>query len=681
MSIKVLQKIYPIAVFLGIFLAVVIFQPQLSALPSEAGFSARLQQIQSLIEGGDLSLAGREIEELDGTPLAESYRASLQALSGNLAFRSGDYTVAIDNYRAAVPSLAGKDRDSLSLNLARAYLYRSRLPTGDKDDRNAALELFRSLLDSGNPAIVVRSRLELLTIGDGGIDVGDLRQRIDTLDNNGEKAVFLAKLAPYSSLPLDTFAEALKLAPDARTEIAVSFDRARWSLDNGLAPEALKSATRATALSASLGDDVISLKSRSLLARTFQALDRDGEAVKMYSLALDSIASVRRVYTGNRVPASVIDEIDSTIRAYLQITLESESPDLALAARLIRLSGLTEIDRYFRSICSPDFSGPTEKDARTAIVYTASLPESFHSIVFLPDGSYLHSRSPLKATEIVGLTGEWRADLADRFRERNRLSGKRFYDLILRPFEEQLQGNGIARLVFVNDRSLLKISMAALWNGKDYLISRYSVLYSTGLFGESGSRIATRPGRALLVSAYSGEGLPGTDEEIERLKSILNAGEVLKSDSLAELPRRLDDSRYGLLHIATHSTFGEGPRGAYLSLGDLSLTPQQFQTLLSSRNSDLSHLTLSSCYSARGDEYTSLGLSGIALRSGLRSVLGSLWPAADTETADFMTRFYRAWERSGDPAGALREAQLETIASGETRDRPLYWAGFVLVVN
>jgi CHAT domain-containing protein len=40
-----------------------------------------------------------------------------------------------------------------------------------------------------------------------------------------------------------------------------------------------------------------------------------------------------------------------------------------------------------------------------------------------------------------------------------------------------------------------------------------------------------------------------------------------------------------------------------------------------------------------------------------------------------MTAFYRSLQRSGDPATALREAQL---AVKEKQPHPYFWAGFVL---
>lgn len=161
-SIKVLKRIHLFIISIGVLLSLGFFPSGSLARSPVTAIPARLQQIQTRIDEGDLSRAEREIGELESASLSGSDRASLLAISGNLAFRSGDYTTAIDRYRSAAPSLAGIDRDSLSLNLARAHLYRSRLPSGEEGDRSAAIGLFHSGQNSARPAIAIRSRLELL---------------------------------------------------------------------------------------------------------------------------------------------------------------------------------------------------------------------------------------------------------------------------------------------------------------------------------------------------------------------------------------------------------------------------------------------------------------------------------------------------------------------------------------
>jgi CHAT domain-containing protein/tetratricopeptide (TPR) repeat protein len=636
-----------------------------------------LDRIQTEIESGNLAGARRDLDALESDNLSPVAGASLKAVRGNLLFENGDYSGAIDSYKRALPVLEGVDRDLVTLALAEAYLYRSRYPGPTADDRPTARHYLLSLLDSTNVSVAVGSRLTLLEIDpDDNTLVGETLRRVLELPPGDERASALARLAPLSPSPPDTFDAALDPSAGKRARLAVFLERSRWEIDNGRPSEALRHSESAARLADAIPAPGAILTARTLIARSYLRLGSRGRAERSYALAMDSVARLRRIYAGNPVPATVLDGIDSAVRGYLQLTLDSPSPDLERAARLIRLSGRIEIDRYFRSVCpSPDRASSAPPNVPTATILTAALPNAFHSIATLPDGTYLHSREPETAEEIGRLAGEWRSALSDPFYNRDRTSGERFYRLIVRSFEERLKG--IDRLVFVNDAALLNVPMAALYDGSGYLISRFQVLYSVG--DAPGASASSPPEPALLVAAYPSKGLPGTSEEIENLKLLLGSSEAIAPDAVKDLPRLLSGSKYRLLHIATHSVFGEGAGGAYLTVGRETLSPVEFQALLRARGSDLSHLTLSSCESATGDKYATLGLSGIALRSGLRSVTGSLWTANDLVTVDIMTRFYRAWRESGDPALALSLAQRQMIATRV--NHPAYWANFILLVS
>jgi CHAT domain-containing protein len=92
-------------------------------------------------------------------------------------------------------------------------------------------------------------------------------------------------------------------------------------------------------------------------------------------------------------------------------------------------------------------------------------------------------------------------------------------------------------------------------------------------------------------------------------------------------------------------------------------------------------LTLSACETAVGDERAALGLSGVAVRAGARSALGSLWAVTDASTATLLTDFYR---ELGTPASskakALQQAQIQLLHDPPYSD-PYYWAPFLLINN
>jgi CHAT domain-containing protein len=76
-----------------------------------------------------------------------------------------------------------------------------------------------------------------------------------------------------------------------------------------------------------------------------------------------------------------------------------------------------------------------------------------------------------------------------------------------------------------------------------------------------------------------------------------------------------------------------------------------------------------------------LGLAGVAVRSGARSTLATLWQVNDTSTASLMAEFYQELtQQQVSKAEALRQAQLKLLQQPKYQD-PYYWAPFVLVGN
>jgi len=89
-------------------------------------------------------------------------------------------------------------------------------------------------------------------------------------------------------------------------------------------------------------------------------------------------------------------------------------------------------------------------------------------------------------------------------------------------------------------------------------------------------------------------------------------------------------------------------------------------------------VVLSGCSTARG-RLTGDGVFGLPrafIYAGTPSVLASLWDISDRATVFLMDRFYAELLRSGDKAGALRTAQLETR---KQYPHPALWAPFVMI--
>ena len=141
---------------------------------------------------------------------------------------------------------------------------------------------------------------------------------------------------------------------------------------------------------------------------------------------------------------------------------------------------------------------------------------------------------------------------------------------------------------------------------------------------------------------------------------------------------------YQIVHVASHGYFGGQVEDSWImshddliDLGELSnlFKPKEF----SENPVDL--LILSACETAAGNDLAPLGLSGVALASGVRSVLGSLWLVSDSATQTLMDGFYRGLDaKNATKASALRSAQLDALESEELQ-HPFNWAAFIMVGN
>ena len=141
---------------------------------------------------------------------------------------------------------------------------------------------------------------------------------------------------------------------------------------------------------------------------------------------------------------------------------------------------------------------------------------------------------------------------------------------------------------------------------------------------------------------------------------------------------------YSVVHIASHGVFGKTADTSFIMTYDGILNMDALEQLLKSdkfSKQPVELLTLSACQTAEGDDRAPLGLSGIALKAKVRSVLGTLWPVSDQAASVLMTDFYKALSAPNtSKAQALRLAQIALIKQKQF-ENPFYWSPFILAGN
>lgn len=191
-----------------------------------------------------------------------------------------------------------------------------------------------------------------------------------------------------------------------------------------------------------------------------------------------------------------------------------------------------------------------------------------------------------------------------------------------------------------------------------------------------------RAAREEMIEALA---LPGVEAEIAAL-STKTAAEVLHNQDfvLSRFVENVEQYPYRIVHIASHGLFQGPPEENFIVTYDRKLDMSRLAATLKPRELDSSPielLVLSACQTAEGDDRTPLGLSGVALQSGARSALGSLWPVSDAATQQLMERFYaQLVEGKLSKARALQQAQQAMIRSAKFAS-PSDWSAFILVGN
>ncbi|MBV5309478.1 CHAT domain-containing protein [Chromatium okenii] len=201
----------------------------------------------------------------------------------------------------------------------------------------------------------------------------------------------------------------------------------------------------------------------------------------------------------------------------------------------------------------------------------------------------------------------------------------------------------------------------------------------------SAQQLTAEPLRAAQVEKIEALALPGVAEEIKQLSARL-PGRTLRDQEflLKRFVAEVGGQPYRVVHIASHGLFQGPPEDNFIVTYDRKLDMKTLAKILKPKEfaqRPIELLVLSACQTAEGDDRTPLGLSGVALQSGARSALGSLWPVGDAATQLLMQQFYEQLKQPGMTKGrALQAAQKALLASDQYR-QPNDWAAFILVGN
>jgi CHAT domain-containing protein len=391
------------------------------------------------------------------------------------------------------------------------------------------------------------------------------------------------------------------------------------------------------------------------------------------------------------------EKVEPIYQQYMQLLFDAPNPSYAEILRVNEQLRLAELENYLQCgrlnlISATELRGP-----RPTFIYVLNLGNRFEELVLSTDGT-IHRHTP-DSTVLADNAALFLTHLSDP-NLKNILEAaywpfsQALYEQLITPIKSFLPPSGT--LVFSLDTALQGIPMELLHNGQSYLLEDYSIALTLGSQIRPPQSLAPRNLKVLLAGLSQEspsfqspqvppglQPLPAVQVEISQIQQVATRDKELLNQAFTHqrFQTLLESGSFPVVHVATHGQFSSDPDQTLLLAWDQPITVSQFNALLNSRPGsqlDLELLTLSACETAQGDKRSALGLAGVAVQSGARSTLASLWLVDEASTAELMAKFYKNLKDGMTKAEAKRQAQLSLMHNPQTSN-PYLWAAFVLV--
>jgi CHAT domain-containing protein len=277
-----------------------------------------------------------------------------------------------------------------------------------------------------------------------------------------------------------------------------------------------------------------------------------------------------------------------------------------------------------------------------------------------------------KAAEVKRVVKRLRKEITDPSKTETtsyRDSAKTLYDWIITPLKPDLDTHNIESLVFSLDKGYRAMPVAALYDGQKFLVEQYSLalipsfsLTDTRYQALQGSKML---GMGITQSTGGQSPLPSVAIEVPTLTTQIwqGSGYLDQQSTVAQFKTLTQQERFSIIHLATHALFNPGKvNESYIQFWNERLTLPQLRDISLSQKwtsaPNIEMLVLSACQSALGSDNAELGFTGLAVQSGVKTAVGSLWSVSDEGSLGLMTEFYRSLKTAPTRSGALRDAQL-----------------------
>ena len=528
------------------------------------------------------------------------------------------------------------------------------------------------------------------------LPVADLLERAHAL--TGERALLLRAFRHYTRVA--------GLAEDAGNLRAVAFARgglARVYEAERRPAEALELTRRALAAAQTGGAEDTLYRWHWQSGRLLAAQSRPEDALASYRRAVASFQAVRPdlIQELRALNQSYREAVAPLYLEYADLLLRRarQGTDRAAAGRhlleardLVEQFKSVELEDYFQDECVARLQAKQQAidqvGANTAVIYPIVLADRVEVLLSLP-GGIRQVTLPVAAARLTGEIHEFRRLLEKRTTREFLPHARRIYEWFFQPLEAELAAARVHTVVLVPDGALRSIPLAALHDGKGFLVQRYAFATAPGLSLIEPRPLAAQDRQVLLTglseSVQQFPALPYVTDEIETLQKM-TGGRALRDAEfqLGNFERELKRQPFTIVHIASHGHFDSDPKKSFLLTYEGKMTMdglERYMRLTRFRDSPVELLTLSACRTAAGDDRAALGLAGVAVKAGARSALATLWFINDQASSRLVTDFYDQLGAPGvSKVKALQSAQQRMLADPRYR-HPGYWSPFLLIGN
>lgn len=628
----------------------------------------------------------KALQSAEARPDQHGVAAILNNL-GNICFAQGRLQEARDHFIAAIHSAK---RNNNSLVHAQATANRAQLAVIERDGSTAENELRTLIAELGQWTATWDHAILRL-------HAAQILLQLARSNFQCESSMAQAELAIASAQDI------ARAMHDPRMSSIAFGVEAQWFEEKGLLQQALKSTHYALwqARQCDTADLIVDWEWQS--ARLWRKLRQLEPAIAAYHRAVSALQSVRHDFS--RAPGNSLfprafhapGEIYVEFTDLLLQTADEASPHfrerLMAARHTMETQTKAELDDYFRDECvnlgrSKIVRAHTLGDG-VAVIYPIALSNRLELLIHRSN-DLARVRVPVTHSNLVQTVATLRYCLEKRTTFQFRRPAQQLYRWLIDPIRPHLDDHRVDTLIWIAVEGLRSIPISALHNGQKYLIEEFAVGVTPGL-DLIDPKPFLRRRRSALAAGLTQE--TPHSEALDHVVSELNVvRKYFRGTLLTDHRFRLDEfadelhrGNYSLVHIASHASFDANSQNSFIEayhgrfdLDDLEklIRPSQY------RGAPIELLVLSACQTAGGSDRAALGLAGIAVKSGARSALASLWNVNDEATALLISTFYQELQEGvvKSKAHALRAAQRSFI-SNPAFQHPFYWSPFILIGN